>query len=103
MLFAQVHELAVQSIQVLRHHDAVGIVPGAKADAVPCVDCRLVTVGVDAEVGTPGLAPGAGGFSQVLAMGVGASQSTEVGSITGTYAGDVMPMYTTISKTGSVP
>ncbi len=37
-LLAQVHEFAVQLIQVLCHHYSIGVVPGSKTDAVAGID-----------------------------------------------------------------
>jgi hypothetical protein len=87
-LLAQVHELTVQLIQVFSHHDAIGVVPGAEANAVARVDGGLITFGVNAQIGSPGFALGTGNFRQSLAVGIGTSQSTQIGAVAGTGAGD---------------
>jgi hypothetical protein len=41
-----------------------------------------------AEIGVPGLAAGAGGLGELLAMPVGAFEAAEIGAFAGTGAGD---------------
>jgi hypothetical protein len=85
----------VQVGQVARDQLALGVEPGAGADAVACMDRRRAggrggrrEGAGHAEVGAPGLAAGTGRRGQLLAMRVGAGQAAQVGALAAADAGD---------------
>ena len=82
VLQAQLVVVAVQIGNVLRYLHALGVVPGAGADAILRIEC------VSAEIGVPSLAALAGCGGQRLAMRVRSGQAAEIGSVAGSDAGD---------------
>ncbi|CAD5375508.1 hypothetical protein OF001_U10195 [Pseudomonas sp. OF001] len=80
--------VAVQLGDVLGDQLALGVVPGARADAVAGVHRRLAVTGAGAEVGAPGVAAGTDGLGELLAVRIGASQAAEIGALAHAGAGD---------------
>jgi len=75
----------VQLGHVLGDDDALGVLPGARADAI----ARVGRAGaLRAEIGPPRLAARAGGRAQKLAVLVGAPETAEIAALSGANAGD---------------
>ena len=72
--------------QILRDHFAPEVVPGAFADAVARVHCRLAGPRLRAQIGVPGAITGAYGRCERLAMGIGAGQSAEIAAVADGHA-----------------
>src|SRR5690606_16432117 len=79
-LLAELVVVRVQIVDVLGHHDALGVVPRTGANAVTGVD------GLGRQVRAPRLAARADRGGELLAMGVGAGQAAQVGAVAGTDA-----------------
>src|SRR5262245_50131625 len=84
-LLADLVVRAVEVIDILRDHLALGVLPGSAADAVARVD-GVATLG--AEIGPPRAAAGAGALRQLLAMAVGALEAAEIAALAGSGAGE---------------
>ena len=84
-LLGEIVGIAVQVVDALGDHDALGVLPGAFADAVAGVHRA---VALRAEISVPGLAGGARGLRELAAMRVGAGEPAEVGALAGAVAGD---------------
>ncbi len=80
--------VAEQLAEVGGDAHTVGVVPGALADAVPCVDGGGVSGGLCREKSAPSAVARVHSFGQFLAMGVRPGQTAEVGTVTDTDAGD---------------
>src|SRR5580692_4431061 len=80
--------LAMQLRDILGDDDALGIGPGAFADAIACIGCRLAVGCLGAQIGVPGMAAGTGGLRELLATLVCARQPAEIGAVAGADAGD---------------
>ena len=80
--------VAVQIIHAGGHHDALGVLPRALADAVARIHGRLAVERLLTEVGVPGLAAHASRFGERSAMLVGALEPTERRTIAGADTGD---------------
>jgi len=74
----------VQIVQVGGQHDAVGVVPGARADARARMDRRAAVL--RAQVGAPGTAAGAHRVREVFTDRIRAVEAAEVAVLIG--AGD---------------
>ena len=75
----------MQLAHVVGDQDAVGVVPGTRADAITCVD-RLVPVSrvtFDTEISAPAAVALAGGGSKPLTGCISALQATEIARRTG--------------------
>src|SRR6266700_4850025 len=83
----KVERIAMQMREIACNHLAFGIVPGARADAVASVDSGLPPARLGAEIGMPGLAAGAHGGGELLAMGIRSSHAAEIGAVTHSDAG----------------
>ena len=88
VLLAQLVVVAVQIGDAARHLNALGVEPGALADAVARVDRRLTVRGARAQVCVPVLFADAGCLRERLAGLVRARQAAEVGAIARARARD---------------
>src|SRR5436305_1371983 len=80
--------VAVQVVVAGGDDHALGVLPGALADAVAGIDGAALRGGVGAQIGVPGLAgTGAGGGRQRLAVGIRAGEAAEIAALAGTFAG----------------
>jgi hypothetical protein len=70
--------VAVQLGLVLRDKAAFGVVPGAVANAIACVNRRLTGMGLGTQVGAPRAVAAAGGRGQCGAVRVGAGQTAQI-------------------------
>src|SRR3954470_15652015 len=70
-LLGEVVGRPVQVGNVLGDHSALGVLPRSLADAVARVDGRLAVGGLRGEISAPGLAAGAAGLGQLLALRIG--------------------------------
>src|SRR5580693_1248986 len=80
--------LAMQLRDILGDDDALGIGPGTFADAIAGIGRRLAVSGLRAQISMPGVAAGAGGLRELLAVLIGAGKAAEIGAIAGADAGD---------------
>ncbi len=86
-LLVEVIAGAVQVIDVLRDHDALGVLPRTLADAVAGIDGTALGRPIAAQIGVPRLAARAHGGCQLLAVGVSASNAAEIAAFAGPGAG----------------
>src|SRR5690606_12474689 len=83
VMLVQQHVAVVQVIDATGNELAIGVVPGAAANAYFRVDAAGTG---GAQVGAPGFAGGAGGFCQGLAVCFGTGKAAEVGTVAFTDA-----------------
>src|SRR6185369_5002693 len=79
---------AMQVVDVLGNHGALGVLPGAAADAVLGIDGRGAASRLCAQISAPGLAAGAGRLCKLLAMRIGTGKSAEIAALAEADAGD---------------
>src|SRR5690606_8047614 len=84
---AEIIVLAMQVLDALGDHHALGVEPRPAADPVARVH-GLAALGRRAEVCAPRLAAGADGLRELLAMRVRAFETAEVGAVAWTFARD---------------
>src|SRR5262245_45380615 len=87
-LLVDVVVVAVQVIDIFRNRHALGVAPGAVADAVARVHALRGADADRAQIGAPGAVAGACRLSELLAVRVGAGEAAEVGTISDTLTGD---------------
>src|SRR5690606_7470434 len=85
---AEVVVLAVQVLDALGNHHALGVVPGPAADAIARVDGLPAALGRRAEVCAPGLVAGADRGCELLAVRIRAPEPAQAGAVPGTFARD---------------
>src|SRR5215831_7990880 len=79
----QVDRVAMQLSEVAGHHRAVGVMPRTFADAVPGAHRRLSITRRRAQISSPSPVAGSRGGRQLLAVSIGARESSQVGAIAG--------------------
>lgn len=84
---AEFYRVTVQMSHVVGHDGAVGIGPRSIADAVASVDGGMVAFSLSAQVSSPGPIARTNAAGQFLAMGIGAGEATQVGSLAEACAG----------------
>src|SRR5215218_9853711 len=89
-LFGEVVVCRMQLVDIPGDHGALGVLPGAGADSIACIDELRIVQGrsLGAQVGTPGAVTGARGLRQGLAMPVCALEAAEVCSLAGSDTRD---------------
>src|SRR5262245_56991177 len=80
--------IAVQHVDILRHDDALHVLPWTTADAITCVNSRLIAAGGGAEVCAPRFAGGARCGREFLAVRIGSGEPSQVGPIARASTGD---------------
>src|SRR5262249_28666228 len=80
--------VAMQVGDTLRHALSLGVVPGAITDTIAGIHRRLAIGCAGAEIGMPGSAACARGFSERLAVAVCPGQAAKIGAFTCARTGD---------------
>jgi hypothetical protein len=78
----------VQVGDVVRDLHSLSVVPRTLADAIARIHGRLGIFRASTQVGTPGAVPRSRSCSQLLAVRVGSLQSTEIGPVARSFAGN---------------
>ena len=79
---------AVQIGDAGGNHRALGILPRTVADAIASVDRAALRGLVGAQIGAPGFATCARGLRELLAVGISARETAQVGALAGPRTGD---------------
>jgi hypothetical protein len=85
-LLGQIVAVAVQVLDALGDQHALGVVPGARANAIPSVDYAVLPC--VAQVCPPGEIATSHRLGQRLTIGVGPGQTSQVSTVAGTIASD---------------
>src|SRR5262249_24804345 len=83
-----INTLHVQTGDVIRDLHSLGVVPGTLANAIAGIHSRLAIFRAGTQVGAPGAVARSNTLTQVLAVGVGSFQSTDISAIARSLAGD---------------
>src|SRR5690348_7371032 len=83
----EVQSIAVKVSKITGDHRPFRVVPGSGSDTIPGVDGWLAICSGGAQVCSPGLIPCSGRSRELLAMSVGARQSSKVCAVSRAHAG----------------